>query len=229
MGKTIAILSGKGGTGKTTLAINLAAALHGLGENTILVDANLTQPHVGISLGTGRHLDTLHDVMENRIAPMQAVNYHQTGLLFVPGNLHPSTILDLEKLKAYKPLADVVLFDGPPGDHSHALAAADQVLIITTPHPTALADASRTMNEATRKGKTMVGVVLNRRGRFGLSDEQVERYLSVPTIATIPHDDRIEQATLDRVPYLLRYPDRPAAKAIAELASRISGRPLKES
>ncbi|MBN1275115.1 P-loop NTPase [Candidatus Woesearchaeota archaeon] len=225
MSKTIGILSGKGGTGKTTLAINLAAALHNLGENTLLVDANLDNPHVGTSLGTGHYLHTVHDVLLDRIAATQAVHYHDSGLKIVPGSVTPKRGLAHEHLNKFSRLADYVLYDGPPGHHDHVLDAAQQVLIVTNPDHHSLADAHRLVNQAQDRQKTLVGVVLNKAGT-GITEAQAETFLGVPIIASIPHDDKVPQALSRKVAYLQAYPKRPAAIAIKELAARIAVKPL---
>lgn len=227
IGKNIAILSGKGGTGKTTLAINLAAALHSLQENTLLVDANLENPHIGVSLGAGLHHHTLHDVLADRIAHTQAVHYHDSGLKVVPGDLKPKNYpLRHERLSAYKQLADVIIYDAPPNNHHHVWHAADQTLIITQPQFPALADAVRIINDARARHKTLTGIVLNKRGKHDLSLADVERYLGLPVVAEIPFDHRFDRALKHRTPYYYAHPNTPAAKTIKQLAARIVAKPL---
>lgn len=220
--KNIAILSGKGGTGKTTLAINLAAALHNMGEDVLLVDANLENPHVGVSLGSGLHLNTLHDVLSDRIAHTQAVHYHDSGLKVVPGDLRPKSYpLKHERLAKYRQSADVVLYDCPPNNHAHVWHAADQALIITQAQFPALADAARIINEVRAENKVLAGVVLNKPGKHDLSLEEVESYLGVPVISKLPLDHRFDEALRHREPYFFANERRPAGQALKELGARL--------
>ncbi|MBD3209461.1 P-loop NTPase [Candidatus Woesearchaeota archaeon] len=227
MSKHLALLSGKGGTGKTTLAISLAAALHSIGEDTILIDANLHTPHVGFSLGHGHHIDTVHDVLANRLAAVRSIVHRPDSFKYVPGDPHPKELdLDHRRLKKFHGAADHVLYDGPPGDHRHVLAATDQVLIITNPDLPSLVDANRIIAQAEQEQKIIAGVVVNKAAKHSLNQEQVERFLNTPIIAIIPYDERFEHALHKRVPYYDLYPKRPPAAAIKELAGRLAGKPV---
>lgn len=209
------------------LAINLAVALHQQGENTLLIDANLENPHVGVSLGTGMHLHTIHDVLAHRIAPTQAIHYHDSGLKVVPGDVRPKNLsLDVEKLQSYNKLADVVLFDCPPNNYGHVWHAADQALIITQPQFPALTDANRILREAQLNNKVLVGVVLNKKGMYDLTAAQVEEYLGLPVIAELPHDEKINYSLSRRTPYITSYPNKELSKNIRNLAARIMNKPF---
>ena len=190
MAKSIGIISGKGGVGKTTLAVNLAAAFHALGENTLLVDANLTNPHVGLSLGPSIYPHTVHDVLRGLIDHASAVHLHESGLKIVPGSRKaPITGLDLRKLAHYNKQADIVVYDAPPANHEHVLDAADQFLIVTNPQPTALADAKRLIDELQTRQKIIAGVIVNKHAKHPRNVETVEKSLGMPVVGTIPFDN----------------------------------------
>lgn len=227
MAKTIAVLSGKGGTGKTTVAVNLAAALHALGENTLLVDANLHNPHVGLSLDAKGYQHTVHDVLANRALFTEAVQYHPSGLKYVPGDAEPKRLsLDHKRFSLFANAADFVVYDGPPGDHHSLLETVDQVLLVTNATYPALNDAANLLAAVRQKYKTLVGVVLNKTLKHGLTEAKVEAFLDTPVIATIPTDERFDKALQQRQPYAFLYPNKPAGKAIAELASRVASKPF---
>lgn len=211
------------------LAINLAAALHRMGESTLLVDANLRAPHVGVSLGSGMHACTLHDVLAGGISAVQSVHYHDSGLKIVPGDmrLRNHTSLDYKKIADYKKLADYVFYDSSPTHHDHIWHAADQALVVTQPQFPALADALRIINEVKERQDVLVGVVLNKAGKHDLSVAEVEKYLGLPVIASLPYDERIDEALKHRAIYSDLFPQRKTALAIKELAYRIAGKPLQ--
>ncbi|MBS3051549.1 MAG: P-loop NTPase, partial [Candidatus Aenigmarchaeota archaeon] len=66
MTRIIAVVSGKGGVGKTTMVANIGTALSKLGKNVIILDANLTTPSLGMHLGVPLYPVTLHDVLKGR-------------------------------------------------------------------------------------------------------------------------------------------------------------------
>jgi MinD-like ATPase involved in chromosome partitioning or flagellar assembly len=227
MAKRIGIISGKGGVGKTTLAVNLSTVFHALGENTLLVDANLTNPHVGLSLGSGHYQRTVYDALAGTADHAQTISLHESGLKIAPGDAHGRVKgADMARLAGYNSMADVVVYDAPPAAHEHVLETADQFLIVTNSQPTALADAQRLINTLQERQKTITGVVVNKNAEHPRGIEVVERVLGVPVVATIPFDNRFETATAKRAPFVQLYPNRKASKAIAELAARILCRPL---
>jgi len=92
MTKFIAIMAGKGGTGKTTTSINLGAALSYFGKDVIVVDANLTTPNVGIHLGVPIVPIHLHHVLQGKNDISEAVYVHPAGPKIVPGSIAMSDL-----------------------------------------------------------------------------------------------------------------------------------------
>lgn len=230
MSKTIGIISGKGGVGKTTLAINIAATLHALEEDTLLVDANISNPHVGIMLGNYSTRECIHDVLTQHTSAMQSIHYHSTGLKIVPGSMSPSYEggLDMSALGAYSSFAKHVLFDSPPGDHSHVLATANEVVVITTTDQASLLDARRSIEQAEEAGTSVIGVIVNKyRGKKNADAKQaaLEGFLGYPIIGFIADDDKFLEAAEMQVPYCWLNPKSPATQTFKEIATRIVGIP----
>lgn len=225
MHKSIGIISGKGGVGKTTIAINLAAALHALGENTLLVDANLHAPHIAHHLGHNAYINSVHDVLRGTIAPAHAIHFHDSGLKIVPGDKFTRTIDDTSRLSSFNNAANYVLYDASPGDHQHVLDAVDQVLIVTNPELPALADARRAILQAQEQNKIIAGVILNKADKK-TDLNALENGLGFPIITTIERDQKFDRALQDRMIYYQIFPKEQATKAMTELAARLSNRPL---
>ncbi|MBU0760178.1 MAG: AAA family ATPase [Nanoarchaeota archaeon] len=87
MGKLITITSGKGGVGKTTSSINLAAALNALGKEVVVVDANLTTPNVGLHLGAPIVPISLNHVLSGKAKIQDAIYEHESGTKVIPSSL----------------------------------------------------------------------------------------------------------------------------------------------
>ena len=103
MAKIYAIISGKGGVGKTTTAINLGTSLNKLGEDVIIVDANLTTPNVGIHLGAPIVPTTLNQVLNNKAKIEDAIYEHESGTKIMPASL---SLKEASRIK-YNKLSDV--------------------------------------------------------------------------------------------------------------------------
>ena len=99
MSRLITITSGKGGVGKTTTSINLAAAMNHFGKETILVDANLTTPNVGLHLGAPIVPISLNHVLLDKATINEAIYEHESGTKIMPSSL---SINELRRLNHSK-------------------------------------------------------------------------------------------------------------------------------
>ena len=117
MSKVITITSGKGGVGKTTTSINLATALNLFGKETIIVDANLTTPNVGLHLGAPIVPVSLNHVMSGKAKIPDAIYEHESGTKIIPSSLSIGELkrLNHNKLteigKKLRKMADFVIYD----------------------------------------------------------------------------------------------------------------------
>ena len=121
MAKLLTIISGKGGVGKTTTAINLGAALNSFGKEVIVVDANLTTPNVGLHLGAPIVPVNLNHVLLGKAKISDAIYEHESGTKIIPSSLSVKELrrLNPKKLrevgKSLRKMADFVLFDAAAG------------------------------------------------------------------------------------------------------------------
>ncbi len=235
----IGCFAAKGGVGKTTSSINLAAALNYFNKSSILVDANLTTPNVGLYLGIPIPPVTLHDVLANKNDITEAIYTHKNGIKVVPASiaLKDSRKVDVNKIKGVVSelygQSDFVIVDSPAGlgkETLSALKSVDEVLIITNPEMPAVTDALKTVKVAKELGKTVLGVVVtktnSKNADMPLSD--IERILEVPIIGIIPEDRAIKFSQVRKEPVIHIYPKSAAAIQYKKLAAELSGATYSE-
>ena len=234
MTRMICVASGKGGTGKTTLVSNLGAAMNEFGMNTLIIDGNLTTPHLGFHLGVPLYPKTIHDVLRGEASIEEAIFIHQSGLKIIPGGI------SLSDLKSTKPdkLAEImleligshdfVLVDGAAGLGREPLAgveSTDEVLVVTNPNLPAVTDALKVIKLAEEYGSHVLGVVLNRvtSKPHELTVDDVESLLGYPVIAKVPEDPRVDEAISAKTPLVMYAPTSPAAVEMKKLAAKLTG------
>ncbi len=234
MTKYLGIISGKGGVGKSTSSINLAAALNYFGKDVIIVDGNLTTPNVGVHLGFPVAPIHLHHVLQGKNNIKEAVYVHPQNIKIVPGSI---ALADLRLTnpdrmpKALKELAklnpDYVVIDGAAGLGREALAAimaADALVVITNPELPAITDALKTVRLAEELNKEVLGVVVTKStgSRLEVNLKNIESMLEKPVIGVIPYDESVKEALSMRDAVVFTHPKSKASVAYKKLASSIA-------
>ncbi len=230
----IVIASGKGGVGKTSIAVNLGIALVQMGKRVIVVDADVAMANVGIMLGIDRAPISLHNVLMGETNIRDAVYEGPGKLKYVPSSLslERAKKLIFEKLpdaiKELEPIADFVLIDCPPGIEKPveaAIISSKEAIVVVTPDPASLADALKVINFAGKKGVNILGIVENMvlNDKTEVKKEEIETLLSAKILHVIPEDNEVRRATSMQTPFILRNPNSPAAKEIRILASKLTG------
>ena len=120
MTKFIGIASGKGGVGKTTIAINTSLSLSNFNVGVTLLDANLSTPHISIHLGAPLSHITIHDVLKGRNTITEATYLHSSGLRIIPASISLDEIDELNhrKLSNFlfkQDIGELVIIDMPAG------------------------------------------------------------------------------------------------------------------
>ena len=183
MARKIVITSGKGGVGKTTVAVNLSAQLAKKGQRVVLCDADLGLNNVDVSAGVeGLVTYDLVDVIEGRCRAKQALVRHpQYSNLFILTSSHsaPERYVSPQAMKVVldglAPLFDFIIVDCPAGideGFHRAVAIADEAIVVTSPHISAIRDADKVVSLLKNYQLSSLSVIVNRvRGDLLLSGD----------------------------------------------------------
>lgn len=229
MTRVVAVVSGKGGAGKTVVAANLAVALSRLGKKVLVLDSNVSGSNLGLHLGIVQPEATLNDVLAGRKSLADAA-YEYKGLYVVPASLAEMGA-ELENLKSLLSgllgYLDFIVLDAAAGVASEveaAVRAADDVLLVTNPEAPALTNAVLARDLARLRDKEVVGIVLNRtRGEsWEFSPEKIEKFLHLPVLSVLPDHRHVRESIAAGVPVVDYSPDSPVSKEIIRLADAIS-------
>ena len=207
MARSIVVTSGKGGVGKTTLTANLGRGLARLGNRVVLIDTDIGLNNLDVVMDIeNKVVYDLIDVIENRCRPRQALIEDSVKGLFVMPSAHGYDAAKVSGqnlralVNAMNPYFDYIILDCPAGievGFHRAVNACNEVLIVTTPHISAIRDADKVIALLQTYQKNAVHVVVNRaRGDLVLNSEMVDHtdiasLLKVPPIAVIPEDDKV--------------------------------------
>lgn len=229
----IAIISGKGGVGKTMLTANLGSAMsHIFEKEVIIIDTDVSGSHLGINLGFYSNPATINSVMKGEHKAEESVYEHETGLKVVPGALNYDDIKDVdvydmkEVVENFEDKADVVILDCSPGldrEASAAIRAADKVLYIAKPSFTSVIDVLRTRSLVDELEKESVGVVLNmvKGKKYEIDRSEIESFTDLDVIQKIPHDEAVEKSSNQGAPVVVYDPHSKASRAIEKLTADI--------
>jgi septum site-determining protein MinD len=234
MTRLITFTSGKGGVGKTTIATNIAAALHKFGKDVILVDGNISTPNVSVLLGMPKVPVTLHDVLAGKSRLDNSIYIHPSGLKVIPAGLSVRNMKLKLRKKMAKVLNDLIgetefaLIDSAAGlgnEARQAIEAGDEMVLITNPEIHALTDALKAYEFAKEIGIKPLGVILNRVNNrdWEMTKENVEEFLELPVIGMIPEDENVKRSIAMKQPLVYAFPHSPASRAIKKLAARMIG------
>ena len=240
--RVVAVASGKGGVGKTNVTANLAVTLARRGTRVWVLDADLGLANVDLVYGV-RPAHTIEAVLRGERRLSEVVVDGPAGVRLVAAAsgtaeltaLSPAQQLCiLDEVDALDGELDVLLIDVAAGISSNVLyfaAAASETLVVTTPEPTAVADAYALIKTlATRWERRTFPVLVTRAANaadaettFSRLASVAQRFLSVRLdfAGWVPFDDAVPRAVRAHTPFVLASPGAPAAHAIAALADRL--------
>jgi flagellar biosynthesis protein FlhG len=239
--RVVAVSGGKGGVGKSSISLNLGLAVAAAGRRVLLVDADLGLASLDVLLGLEAPA-SLADVALDELPASRAVVRVAGGLDLLPGASGVAEMTSLKPIQLDRLQAeltrlernyDLVLLDTAAGageDVRCFLRAADRVVVVTNPEPTAITDAYALCKLLAREGQRELGVLVNmarseREGR--LVAERLSAVarkfagVEVAGLGAVPFDWQVAAAVRERRPVLLGRPRSAASVALRRSAAGV--------
>lgn len=241
LARSIAIVSGKGGVGKSNFTTNFAHSLRLKGKKVIVIDMDIGMGNIHILLGVAPRY-SMKDYLMGQQPLESVINKEDEGLTFIAGGSGLDTVLDWSEamferlITAFEQLQteyDFILFDMGAGATQRSIEliiAVDEVIVISTTEPTSITDAYSMMKFIYLKDPDKkFHLVSNRVFRSDDGSDAVNRlqfamrkFLDKETnvLGFLPEDDAVHQAVLSQKPFLLQYPNAPISKKMVVIADK---------
>lgn len=242
--RVITVASGKGGVGKTNLAVNLSIALSRLGQRVVVMDADLGLANVDIILGLVP-IYSLSDVVRGAKTLEEIMISGPEGMKVIPGGSGLADLANLtpeqrdrllDNLLALETMADILLIDCGAGLSRTVLSfisAADELIVITTPEPTAITDAYGIIKVVTKfKIHERVNLVVNQVRDHHEASDIADRFADVSRkflqtdisfLGEICSDQQVVRAVKQQQPFITLYPRTRATQDVESIAGRLLG------
>lgn len=240
--RTVAVVSGKGGVGKSNIALNLAILLSAGQNRVALVDADLGLANLDVLADVNVGFNLSH-VVSGKKCLQDVVMDLDCGVQFVPGASGLAQLAQLsefqrarllDELSSLESDNDVIVIDCGAGigpDVMHFAAAADSTLVVTTPEPTAVTDAYAVVKVLSRRGyrgniSLVVNFVTDRqeaRATYNRLSAVARQFLGARVFdgGYVVTDQKVPEAVRQRQPFVLAYPRCLASRCVAALANKL--------
>ncbi|WML24780.1 MinD/ParA family protein [Neobacillus sp. OS1-33] len=238
--KVVSITSGKGGVGKSNFAINFALALVEAGQKVVLIDLDIGMANLEILLGMNVK-DHLIDMVRHKKNIWDVLEKGPNGLELISGGSGFEEILDLSEhdtnylfteLGRLDGYADIILFDTGAGlskESQRCHLAADEIILVTTPEPTAITDAYSVVKILNHQDSNLqVRLVVNRvqNSQDGIAIANRVRLVTkqflakeIDVLGFLPNDSIVFQSVLEQSPFYLKYPKSQPAKWMKDMVN----------
>ena len=240
MTRIIGIVSGKGGVGKTTFAVNLSIALSRFEKKVLVIDCNISTPHVAYYLGAESYSINLSNVFKGEVDVKFAPTSHH-GVMFIPASENLKDMeIDFENLKIYvlklakKGAFDFIFLDSAPGLGNEAvsvLKAAEEILFVTTPAVPNITDMVRCAEFLNNLEHKEMRIVFNkvRKTDSEMKMQDAKDFFRVPILGAIPFSEDVMDSTSLGMPMFQYKPNSIICEHFMKIAANLIGVPYENS
>lgn len=252
--RVIAVTSGKGGVGKTSLSVNLALQLAEQGKKVVILDADFGLANVEIMLGI-RPQYNLADLIFDNKSIEEIITEGPMGVGFISGGSGVQDLVNLDKERLKKLIAklvkldslyDVIIIDTGAGIADSVIEfvlSSPEVLLVVTPEPTSITDAYSLLKAVNRKkefnrAQKSIKVVAN---RVESDEEGQEIYEKISVVASkflniqmeylgyIPLDKRLTNAVVEQKPVSIHYPNSESTLRIKSICGKLLDKSFEDN
>lgn len=242
--RLVTVTSGKGGVGKSNFSLNFALGLIERGQKVIVFDVDLGLANLDVLMGVTPKKHLLH-LLEPNQSVWDIIERGPNGLEFIAGGSGFTQILQFDdgkldqffqQLEVLQGHADTIFLDTGAGisrESMRFMLASDEIILVTTPEPTAITDAYAVIKMVhSQNPKAKIRLVINRatsqREGQNTADKLAmvaKRFLDmeIDTLGFVPDDSHVSKAVKQQRPFFLTYPNSQASKGIRELVESYLG------
>ncbi len=240
--KTIAVLSGKGGVGKSNLSLNLSLALTKKKQRVLLFDMDIGMGNIDILIGQTASY-TMVDLLEKKLSIQQIIKKGPQDLAYVAGGTGISSVFEwspsdldhlIQELSSLTNQYDYMIFDMGAGMSESVLKflkAVDEMIVVTTPEPTSITDAYAAIKlAASYSVSAPVRLIINKTRSDKEGNETYERFnravqqflnISISLLGIVPNDQAVQKAVNRQMPFLLQNPASKASISLIEMVNML--------
>jgi len=239
--RIITVSSGKGGVGKTNVATNLAIGFVKMGKEVVLMDADLGLANVNVILGIIPKYN-LYNVLKGQKSLSEIITDTPEGVKIIAGASGFSQLADLNHDQRIKfiseveklSFADLIIIDTGAGVSDNVLSfvlAAEEIIIVTTPEPTAITDAYGIIKTIANKQRdSNIKLIINRVQSHAEADSVANRVINiaqkflgmkVESIGYIYEDPSVPKAVIQQKPFVSITPNAKASQCITKICFRL--------
>ncbi len=240
--KTIAVLSGKGGVGKSNLSLNLSLALTKKKQRVLLFDMDIGMGNIDILIGQTASY-TMVDLLEKKLSIQQIIKKGPQDLAYVAGGTGVSSVFEwspsdlahlIQELSSLTNQYDYMIFDMGAGMSQSVLKflkAVDEMIVVTTPEPTSITDAYAAIKlAASYSVSAPVRLIINKTLSDKEGNETYERFnravqqflnISISLLGIVPNDQAVQKAVNRQMPFLLQNPASKASISLIEMVNML--------
>ena len=247
--RILALASGKGGTGKTTVAVNLALALNRAGHTVCLLDADFGLSNAEVHLGLPSPVNTLENVLFDSLPLEECLVPVRPGFDLLSGSSGVARMAELDTTARKRLVAeftalsgyDFLILDNSPGISAQVVSlclATREIILVVNPEASALVDAYALIKVLKENGLWWPPLVLVNRSESGVQarqvftrfQETVQQFLGLKPLflGAVPLDDAARRMSALGKPFVTLRDDLPASQAIMNVAKILAERLNKD-